>query len=340
MNTNIDIIVPWVDDSDVEWKKAKERSQKKYYPEEESDSNIRFESWDNLQYWFRAIEKYMPWVHKILFITWGHLPEFLNINHPKLEIVKHKDYIPEEYLPTFNSNTIEMNYHRIEGLSENFIIFNDDMIPLQPIEEEYYFLNNQVCDEAVENIIVPSEFGSISNMARYTQVNNMMIINKYFDKRKVQENSLDKWFHKDYGELLERTKSLKYWYDFPGFYDPHMPSAMKKSVLMKLWELEPEKLHRGSLNHFRGHTDVTQYLIRYWQLCEGDFYPRKTLGKMCLVNINNYQEYAEGIRNHKWQMISLNEDCNVEEFNIIKSEINKALDIILPDKCSFEKNYS
>lgn len=336
MNKEIDIIIPWVDGSDPAWQKVKEESKKRYHPEENSDSNIRFESWDNLQYWFRAVEKYMPWIHKIFFITWGHIPEFLNINHPKIEIVKHKDYIPQEYLPTFNSNTIEMNYHRIKNLSENFIIFNDDTIPLQPIEEEYYFINDRICDEAVENIIIAAEFGSVSNMARYTQVNNMMIINKYFKKREVQEKNPDKWFCKEYGALLERTNSLRYWYDFPGFYDPHMPSAMKKSVLKNLWKAEPEKLHRASLNHFRGHTDVTQYLIRYWQLCEGNFCPRKTQGKMCLVNTRNYQKYAEGIRNQKWQMVSLNEVCNPEEFKFIKKEINSALDYILPDKCSYE----
>lgn len=337
MNTEIDIIVPWVDGSDPEWQKVKKVSRERYCPEETSDSNIRFESWDNLKYWFRAVERFMPWVHKIFFVTWGHLPDFLDTEHSKLKIVKHEDYIPEVYLPTFNSNTIEMNYHRIEELSENFILFNDDMIPLQPIDKEYYFLDDQVCDEAVENIIAASEFGPISNMARYTQVNNMIIINKYFDKRKVQEENYDKWYYKGYGPLLERTESLQYWYDFPGFYDPHMPSAMKKSVLRQLWELEPERLHKASLNHFRGHTDVTQYLIRYWQLCRGDFHPRKTQGKMCLVNRDNYKDYAEGICRQEWQMVSLNEDCSAEEFGSIKSGINKALDTILPDACSFEK---
>lgn len=336
MNTAIDIVLPWVDGDDPKWQKEKEESRKKHCPEEGADSNIRFQSWDNLEYWFRAVERYMPWVHKIFFITWGHLPKFLNVGHPKLEIVKHEDYIPAEYLPTFNSNTIEMNYHRIEGLSENFVIFNDDMIPLQPIKEEYYFLNNQICDEAIENIIVASKFGPVSNMARYTQINNMMIINKYFNKREVQKRNYDKWFNKDYGELLERTKSLQYWYDFPGFYDPHMPSAMKKSVLEKLWELESDRLHQASLNCFRGHTDITQYLIRYWQLCEGDFYPRKTEGKMCLINKENYQDYAEGIRQQKWQMVSLNEDCTPEEFILIRREINKALEQLLPEKSSFE----
>ena len=33
---------------------------------------------------------------------------------------------PAEYLPTFNSNTIELNIHRIEGLADRFVLFNDD----------------------------------------------------------------------------------------------------------------------------------------------------------------------------------------------------------------------
>lgn len=337
MNSKIDIVLPWVDGSDPEWQKVKEESLKKYCPEKVSISNIRFESWDNLQYWFRAIETFMPWVHKIFFITWGHLPEFLNVEHPKLEIVKHKDYIPQEYLPTFNSGTIEMNVHRIARLSENYIMFNDDFFPLQPIEEDYYFRDNLVCDEAVENVIVTATMGPIANMARYMQVNNMIIINRHFKKRKVQEKWWDKWYCEDYGELLGRTESLQYWNDFPGFHDPHMACALKKSVLQKIWTLEEKDLDRGSKEHFRGPADINHYLIRYWQLCEGNFCPRKTQGKMCLVNMNNYQKYAEGIRNQEWQMVSLNEDCTVEEFEIIKKEINGALEELFPKKSSFEK---
>lgn len=336
-NGPIDIVIPWVDGSDPEWLAEKEESVKKYCPEKESNSNIRFEDWDNLKYWFRAIDKFMPWVNKIHFITWGHVPEFLNINHPKINIVKHKDYIPKEYLPTYNSNTIEMNYHRIPGLAENFIIFNDDMIPLQPIAEDYYFKNNKVCDEAVENIIVTTAFGPVANMARYTQVNNMMVINRHFKKKEVQEKNWEKWYCEDYGELLERTRSLSYWYDFPGFHDPHMPSAMKKSTLEKLWKLEGAVLHKASKNHFRAYSDVTQYLIRYWQLCEGDFYPRRTLGKCCFVNKENFQEIAEGIHNQQWQMVCINENCSVEEFKNIKESVNKSLEAILPQKSSYEK---
>lgn len=337
MNGPIDIVLPWVDDKDEEWKAEYLKSVKKYQPEGKSVSNIRFESWDNLHFWFRAIEKYMPWIHQVVFVTWGHLPEFLRVGHPKLKIVRHEDYIPHEYLPTYNSNTIEMNYHRIADLSENFVVFNDDMIPLQPVPEGYYFQGDKVCDEAVEGAICPAEVGPIANMARYTQVNNMIVINRHFKKREVQKNHPEVWSADVYGELLERNKSMSYWYDFSGFHDPHMPSAMKKSILAKLWEMEPELLAEGSRNHFRAYNDVTQYLIRYWQLCEGNIIPRRTLGKMCIVNKDNCQYFAEKIARQEWQMVSLNEDCTPEEFVDIKRIINDALQSILPEKSSFEK---
>lgn len=337
MNDRVDVVLTWVDGNDPVWQEEKRRCLEKQNVEQESDSNIRFESWDNLQYWFRAMERFMPWIERVFFITCGHLPEFLKVDHPKLKIIRHTDYIPTEYLPTFNSNTIEMNLHRISELSENFILFNDDFFPLQPIAEDYYFRNNQVCDEAVENIITTAAFGPVAHMARYTQVNNMFIINKYFRKKEVQEKNVEKWYCTDYGERLERTKSLRYWYDFPGFYDPHMASAMKKSVLNRLWTLEEKALDRASRNHFRAYTDLTQYLIRYWQLCTGNFYPRKTEGKVFFIDINNYGEAVEAIATKKYQMISLNENCTEEEFEIIKSEVNKAFDKILPVKSSFEK---
>lgn len=335
--SNIDIIIPWVDGNDPEWRKIRTETAKAYPPETGSESEIRFQSWDNLHLWFRAVETRMPWFHKIILVTAGHLPRWLNTNHPRLSIVRHDDYIPEKYLPTFNSNTIEMNYHRIECLSEDFIIFNDDMFPVMPIADEYYFKDGMVCDEAVENIITTAAFGPVGNMARYVQVNNMFIINKYFNKRNVQAKNREKWFCSEYGERLERTKSLVYWRDFPGFYDPHLPSAMKKSTLKKIWELEGGKLDISSNNHFRAHSDLSQYLVRYWQLCDGNFNHRKTLGKVYFADANNCCEIAGEIRDKRQQMVCINENCSGEEFETVKETINNALIEIFPEKSSFER---
>ena len=39
--------------------------------------------------------------------------------------------MPEAYLPSYNSSAIELNIHRIRGLSEHFIYFNDDMFKIK-----------------------------------------------------------------------------------------------------------------------------------------------------------------------------------------------------------------
>lgn len=332
MNSPIDIVIPWVDEKDENWQTIK----RKYDIKTDASLEVRFQSWDNLNLWFRAIEECMPWFNKVFLITCGQIPEFLNVANERLVIVNHKEYIPQQYIPTFNSNTIEMNLHRISNLSENFILFSDDVFPLESITEDYYFQNNMVCDEAVENIIATGSFTKGLHEQRYAQVNNMFIINKYFKKREVQEKNWDKWYCDDYGDRLERTKACSYWYDFPGFYDPHMANPLKKSTLEKLWELEPDALDAGSRDRFRGSADVTQYLIRYWQLCEGDFIPRRTQGKVFFPTIETYNEVVDAINNRLYPMISFNENCNSEEFEIMKGAINNALEQRFPNKCSFE----
>ena len=134
----IDFVIPWVDGNDPEWKKEKALYQTELI--DDSNSVNRFRDWGLLPYWFRSVEKFTPWVNKIYFITWGHLPQFLNSEHPKLRIVDHRDFIPEEYLPTFSSHAIEVNIHRIRELEECFVYFNDDTFILRPLPETSFFL--------------------------------------------------------------------------------------------------------------------------------------------------------------------------------------------------------
>lgn len=338
-NGLIDIVLPWVDGSDPVWRKERDFWRKELGDavDESANTEIRYQNWDNLQYWFRAVEKFMPWVHKIFFITCGHLPKWLNTEHSKLQIVRHEEYMPREYLPTFNINPIEMNVHRIEDLAENYLMFNDDFFPLNPIPERYYFQDDIVCDEAVESPIMPVDIGSISGWSCRMKANDVLFINRHFNKRTVQEKNYGKWFYGGYGELLKRNEGLSYWNNFCGFHDPHTASAMKKETLRTLWRTEPEILDKASRNRFRAESDVNQYLIRYWQLCEGNFNPRKTEGKPYLVTTRNYRDVAEDIRKQKWQMVSLNEECTPAEFEKIKEAINGALKEILPEKSTFEK---
>ncbi len=112
--SGIDFVLTWVDGNDPEWQKARAE-----YDTERALGNkaSHYRDYGTLKYWFRAVEKFAPWVDKIHFVTCGQKPEWLNEENPKLRLVSHSDYMPADYLPTFSANPIELNFHRIEGLS-------------------------------------------------------------------------------------------------------------------------------------------------------------------------------------------------------------------------------
>ena len=339
MSNLIDVVIPWVDGDDPKWKKEfvswKKKMDSSY--NEISNSAIRYADWGTLKYWFRSVEKCMPWVNKFFFITWGHLPDFINVDNPKLRVVRHEEYIPHEYLPTFNSNTIEMNLWRIPDLSENFVIFNDDYFALEKTNAEYYFQNDLVADEAVESPIMPVDVGDASGYACWVKANNIILLNRNFSKREVQENNREKWFNSLYGDLLERNERLSYWNNFCGFHDPHLPNGLKKSTLKKIWSVEYESLDKASKNRFRSESDISWFLARYWQLCTGNFVPRKALGKSLLITKENYKDVADIITNHKYPVICISEKFDMDYFDEIRSTIIDAFDGLFPEKSSFEK---
>lgn len=325
---DIDFVVPWVDGNDVEWLKQKE----KYKPSENTDArNNRYRDWDNLQYWFRGVEKFTPWVRKIHFVTWGHLPEWLNVNNPKLHIVNHEDYIQKDYLPTFNSHTIELNIHRIKGLAENFVYFNDDMFIIKPIKIEDFFKNGLPCDVAILDAI------GVTELFSYILVNNIKIINKNFNKKKVLMNNKLKWFNPKYGKELYRTLSLYPWKNFTGFYNPHLPIAYKKETFKEVWKKEYRILDETSKNKFRSITDVSGWLFRYWRIVKGEFYPQSISGKHYDVcSKSDCVHIYNTILNQKCKMICINDSVKQDEFEDIKNQFNATFEKILPEKSSFE----
>lgn len=124
----IDLVYLWVDDKDEEWQKKRQFWAKKLgvsYSEE--NNNCRFTDNDELKYSLRSVEMYAPWINKIFIITDNQIPEWLDINHPKIKIIDHREIMPEDCLPCFNSNAIETCIDNIPELSEYFLYANDDM---------------------------------------------------------------------------------------------------------------------------------------------------------------------------------------------------------------------
>ena len=325
-NSKIDFVILWVDGNDESWLKEKNK-----YLGLKGDSNInRFRDCENLQYLFRGIEKYAPWVNKVYFVTWGHLPKWLNVNNEKLEIVKHEDFIPKEYLPTFNSNVIEMNLFRITNLSSKFVIFNDDLFILKKLKETDFFENNMPKDMYVEFIKK-----NCSRRHAVLRKNYSDVINKYFFKKEFIKNNKGKIFNIKYGmDNFKTLKMLKY-SEFKDIYSQHLTQSYLKETFETVWNEEGAKLDVACKNKFRADTDLGCALCRYWQLLSGNFVPTKKLGKYFIL-ANDNRELIKTIRRRNKKIICINDaDINID-FEKAKNEINAEFKKILPEKSSFE----
>jgi hypothetical protein len=104
---DIDFVITWVDMDDPKWQAEFAKYSGKKENTKNGVSEARFRDYGFLKYWFRGVEKFAPWVRKIHFVTSGQKPDWLDANNPKINLVNHKDYIPAQFLPTYNSVVIE-----------------------------------------------------------------------------------------------------------------------------------------------------------------------------------------------------------------------------------------
>lgn len=323
----IDFVIPWVDGADPVWQAKKQ----KFQPTAQADVGTnRYRDWETLKYWFRSVEQFAPWVHKIYFITDGQVPAWLNRKHEKLVIVNHEDYIPHKYLPTFSSNPIELNMHRISDLSEYFVYFNDDAFLLRPVKPSLFFRNGLPCDDAILSPIIMEEMGAVGKMC----ANNMGIINRHFVKKDVIRGAYQKWFSLSYGKQLLRTFCLMPWHHIAGFYNDHLPQAFLKSTFESVWTEEGKVLEEVSAHRFRDYNnDVNQWLMRYWQICKGDFVPISPKRGICFRDV--CKEALNAIRKQHYYMICVNDNM-VNDFEDEKRALLEAFEYILPEKSCFE----
>lgn len=330
-NEKIDFVLIWVDSNDEQWQKEKAKYEENN--KNIDNRNIRYRDWDNLKYWFRAVEKYASWVNKIHFVTCGHLPKWLNIEHPKLNIVKHSDYIPKEYLPTFSANPIELNLHRIKDLEEKFVYFNDDTFLNNYVKKEDFFKKGLPCETAVLNTIIPDK----TTIFPHILLNGIEIINSNFKMKECIKKNRFKWYNLKYGIGLYRNIILKAWPNFPGIKYFHLPTSFLKSTFEEVWKKESEVLEKTSKNKFRNKEDVNQYLIKDWQLASGKFYPRRiNFGKFYTISDDN-KDILNDIEKGKHKMICINDSEKITDFDKQKEIINLAFEKRLSKKSSFEK---
>lgn len=328
MIDNIDFVVTWVDGSDKNWLSKKN----KYYSSKISkmNSDKAYRDWKTFKYWFRGVATYAPWVHKIYLVTDNQIPDWLNIDNPQIEVIDHKDYLPHDALPVFNTNAITVNMHKIPNLSEKFVYFNDDMYLINPVRPKDFFLNDLPRDMAVFQPINPEEYGTA-----HFQVNNMAIINKYFSKKTILKQS--KIFSWKYG--IQNIRSCLFMNNNfnPGFFETHLPESFLKTTFNEVWDREKALLNKTMYSRFRSDTDTSEWLFRDWQLAQGKFKPRNNckFGKLTSLS-NNNDKIFNLMASDNLKVLCINDSFDLDNEDQIMQDFISEFEKKFPKKSKFE----
>lgn len=328
----IDFVVTWVDGSDPVWQKKKNRFLG--LPDVDTqgmNSEKAYREWGTFKYWFRGIEKFAPWVNHVYLVTDHQIPEWLGKNS-KLTVVDHTDFLKKGNLPVFSANPIETNLFRIPGLSEHFVFFNDDMYLTAPVKPTDFFSNDglPVYNSAISPI-VPQRFGTAN-----FQVNDMEIVTSYFSRDEILKNghflNLRQGFKLVLKTMLyQRSKFVC------GFYETHLPYALRKSTFKEVWEKEKSILEETSKSRFREKSDVNVWLFKYWEIARGTYsIGNYHFGKLfSLDNVDN--EFWKIVLSGKYHVMCINDGFYVKNKEQTMKKFESTMDKLLPNKSNFER---
>jgi Stealth protein CR2, conserved region 2/Stealth protein CR3, conserved region 3 len=136
--TEIDAVVTFVDGSCPEQQRNREVWWKalKNTPAADANTGNRFRNNGEIYFCIQGIRMFAPWIRKIFIVGSTHTQD------PHIQgtiFIPHLSILPNDALPTFNSHAIEAALHKIPGLAEKFIYFNDDMVLIRHVKPSAFF---------------------------------------------------------------------------------------------------------------------------------------------------------------------------------------------------------
>ena len=323
----IDFVVTWVDGNDPAWLAEKS----KYSPNGADARNARYRDWDQLKYWFRAIEKNAPWVNKIHFVTYGHLPKWLDTSNPKLHIVRHEDFIPKEYLPVFNSTAIEVHINKIPGLAEQFVYFNDDTYLMKPCKPTDFFRKGKPVDMLTLGQFPVNRVDE--GEMYYCHLYNNYSVYRNYSRKKDALRHFWKYMSPKYGRVAF-SNFLNFFAKNLYIAPYHFGIPLLKSSMETIWTDHTAFMTMTAASRFRSPINVNLQCIRSYQLITGNFIPAKKSG--VALDSSDPKTTKAVIESKKYRDLCISDNSRDDRFEDDKKEINESFERIFPGKCSFE----
>ena len=292
----MDVVITYVDGNDPVWKQDYEKTTNVPVMEK------RFRDWGTLKYLLRGIETKMPFIRNV-YLEVSHpsqVPSWADVS--QLNIVLHKDIIPQEFLPTFNCNPIEMHLHRIPGLDEEYLEFNDDMFPVGECRPEDFFRNGR----------------PVIGYYRHLFASGMY--------KKICRNS---------DRLARRALGLK-----PSCFftrPQHICSPMLKSQCEELYAMVKEEIRKTSAARTRTEENLNQYLFIDYMNYKGMVINEKISNKHFSVAVASPESLRDFLHNPTRNMVCIN-DVHLSEsrYEQLRGAILAAFDSTFPEKSRFE----
>jgi len=245
VNFPVDVVFTWVDDKDPVWVARYNACRESFHGETGlyAKDPARFSNHDELKYSLRSVIKYLPWVRNIYIITDNQRPAWLDENYNKrVKIVDHKDIIPAQYLPTFNSHVIEAHLHHICGLAEHFIYFNDDVFVARPLPVGHFFKSN-----GIASLFVSQK--SLNEMNK--KGTSTPTLKASLAGRSLLAQQFD-------GEVLDSPLV-------------HTYVPLRKSLYLKCWQAFEHEINSFLPNKFRANNDLNMatFLVPWFAYLDG-----------------------------------------------------------------------
>ncbi len=128
-NKTYDVVITWVDD---QFDGYSETLRAYASDGRDTNPNRTRDNLETLRYCLRSLEQFLPELGRVFLVTCRpQVPAWLNLDCPRLTVVHHDEIMQAENLPTFNSFAIVSHLHLINGLSEDFLYFEDDALLLR-----------------------------------------------------------------------------------------------------------------------------------------------------------------------------------------------------------------
>lgn len=244
-DVTVDVVFTWVDDSDPAWRAAYNQAKESTVAPDVVDSAIdaRFADHDELRYALRSVYFYCGFARNIYLVTAGQRPHWLR-DHPRVTIIDHREILPHSALPTFNSHAIESAIHKIDGLSEHFIYFNDDFFVARPLSRAMFFEPGGNPRVFLSDARVPSPSATVTRGIDHAASVGRRLADRMFDR-------------------------------VPAFKPAHAPYSLRRSMLANIESKFADEIDATRSERFRSPDNVSlpASFAGVWGIASGESVP-------------------------------------------------------------------